>query len=215
MRNKSFKYKLLRVGISAATLSILLLTLVNVLAVRSFSANKTASSEFSKAIAAQRIGLPARLEGDCPTPVLEFRFIEASPNSIVKGGDGSRNKGGRFISTDLSQRRTRLSNYGTMDWQADLGSDAIFYGKHFRLPHLRLEGAEELLVDSDGNLRIRMGDSQELCMQKPFIYQFVQGEKVRVDAQFTLVAKNEIGFEIGHYDESQVLVIDPMFVYRA
>lgn len=62
MRCKSFKYKLLKVGISAAALSVLLLMVVNVLAVRSLS-SQTRSSEFSKVIAAQQLRLPVRLEG--------------------------------------------------------------------------------------------------------------------------------------------------------
>lgn len=266
MRSKSFKYKLLRVGISAATLSVSLLMLVNFLVVRSFSSNKSAAPEFSKAIAAQRLGLPVRLEGiegqmdlsvrylvrgpgstfyfkpeegamvlrnreegewSIPS-VLKLKFIEASPHSMTKGIDGARRKERLFIGTDSNQKLTSISNYGKMayqGWHADLEVNAFFYshldewgcsvspGKHLRLPHLHLEGAEELLVDSNGNLRIRMEDSQELCMQKPFVYQLVKGEKVRIEAQFTLLAKNEIGFEIGYYDESQVLVIDPVLVY--
>lgn len=249
MRSKSFKYKLLRVGISAAALSVLLLMLVNVLAVRSLSSHRTAAPEFSKAIAAQQFGMPVRWEGMdgqmdlsvryltrgpgstlyfnpdevvmvfknhgegkwLPPSVLKLQFIETS-HSIVKGNDKSHNQVFSFRDHSLIQNNSKISGeaifYGNLDAWGYISS-----GRHFGLPHLRLEGAKELLVDSDGNLRIRMGNSQELCMQKPFVYQFVKGEKVRIEAQFTLLAKNEIGFEIGQYDESQLLVIDPMFVY--
>ncbi len=160
--------------------------------------------------------------------ILKMQFIDANSNPTIKGLDELCCKSNYFIGNDRNAWRSNISNYRKVAYK-DLypGIDAIFYGNPDQLEYdlcvapganpslarLRLEGAEELLVDKEGNLCIHLGDSQELCMQKPFVYQLVRGEKVAIDAQFTLLAKNEVGFELGHYDGAQELVIDPVLVY--
>ena len=50
-------------------------------------------------------------------------------------------------------------------------------------------------------------------MKKPYMYQLIDGKKIDVAGEFTLLAKQEIGFAINDYDRSQQLVIDPILGY--
>ncbi len=167
-------------------------------------------------------------QSDLSPAVLKMRFVDANSNPTIKGIDELRSKSHYFIGNDKNHWRSNIPNYRKVAYQ-DLypGIDAIFYGNLDQLEYdicvapgtnpslarFSLEGAEELAIADDGSLRIRLRDNQELRMQKPFVYQLISGEKVSIEAQFSLLAKNEVGFKIGNYDEGQDLVIDPVLVY--
>lgn len=63
----------------------------------------------------------------------------------------------------------------------------------------------------DGNLMIQtaLGNHQEM---KPYAYQYVQGEKREVICRYTL-RENQVGLELGQYDPSVDLIIDPVLIF--
>ena len=87
-----------------------------------------------------------------------------------------------------------------------------------------------LTVDSDGDLVIQT-DTGEVRFHRPVVYQLsprpesrvsssgssnpksqIQNRK-SVEGRYTLIAKNEVGFELADYDRSLPLVIDPVLSY--
>ena len=85
---------------------------------------------------------------------------------------------------------------------------------------IALDGAQELSIEPDGSLRALLPDGREFRQQPPMIYQERNGERELVSGRFQVLAANSAenvspvyGFEIGDYDPSQVLVIDPTLVY--
>ncbi len=82
----------------------------------------------------------------------------------------------------------------------------------------RIEGANSVSIDADGNLVIDT-DAGQLIQQKPFTYQgdgdarteIGSGFVIRQTPHSALRTPNffSVGFEIGAYDRSQPLVIDP------
>ncbi|MCC2670893.1 MAG: putative secreted protein, partial [Armatimonadetes bacterium] len=101
--------------------------------------------------------------------------------------------------------------------------DLIYYGSQKQLEYdlvlapgadpeqvrFRLEGADRLTVDGEGALVAQAGDA-EMRQLRPEVYQVVDGARRPVRGEYTLLAKNEVGFTLGEYDRTAPLVIDPI-----
>jgi uncharacterized protein (TIGR03437 family) len=106
------------------------------------------------------------------------------------------------------------------------GIDFVFHGEQGRLeydfvlaPHadprrirLELDGQRELRLSSDGDLIVSTG-SGEVRWKRPDIYQEAEGTRRPVSGRFVLRGRRTIGFEIGAYDDTLPLVIDPVLLY--
>ncbi len=64
-------------------------------------------------------------------------------------------------------------------------------------------------IDAEGNLLVKTG-AGELMHKKPVSYQVFDGERKAVDVKFKRIATNTYGFDVGDYDKSRELVIDPV-----
>jgi len=143
----------------------------------------------------------------------------------VQGLEEQAAKSNYFIGNNPQKWQTNIANYTKVLYKEVYpGIDVLFYGNGQQLEYdicvapgkktqdirLHLEGVKELSIDESGNLCILTEAEQTLHMQKPFIYQLIEDNKIAVDGQFTLLAKNEIGFDIGTYDTTQSLIIDPI-----
>jgi hypothetical protein len=78
---------------------------------------------------------------------------------------------------------------------------------------LRFAGAEQVEVGMRGELIVRTS-SGELIHHMPVAYQRdADGQSRTIDARFVQVAPQELRFELGRYDPSRPLVIDPIYEY--
>lgn len=105
------------------------------------------------------------------------------------------------------------------------GIDLIFHGEGGRLeydfvvgPHAdpdgiqwEFSGHKSLHVDPDGDLVIDTG-AGEIRWKRPDVYQEENGARARVDGHF-VVRKRTAAFELGPYDRSRNLIIDPTLAY--
>src|SRR5579863_6776350 len=73
-------------------------------------------------------------------------------------------------------------------------------------------GNQGMKTDNSGNLIVSSA-AGEVVLHKPVAYQEQNGSRQLVDARFALKANNEVGFELGKYDRSRELVIDPSVSY--
>jgi hypothetical protein len=73
---------------------------------------------------------------------------------------------------------------------------------------VRLDGAEELSVNSEGELEARTGRGT-VTLSRPMAYQEKGGKREFVEVSY-LIDGNEYGFRVGEYDRGRVLVIDPL-----
>lgn len=158
---------------------------------------------------------------------LKFQFVGANPNPMINGIDEQENKSNYFIGNDPNKWRTNVSNFAKVCYR-DMypGIDVVFYGNQKQLEYdicvspgknpsdarFRVDGALELSVDNNGNLHILMEDEQNVQIQMPYVYQMMAGNKVPIDGQFVLLAQNEVGFKLGAYDTSKMLIIDPVIL---
>ena len=77
---------------------------------------------------------------------------------------------------------------------------------------LRYEPAAAIAVEPDGSLRVETaaGDWRE---DAPLLYQQIAGQTVRVEGRFSVLPDGSVGFEVGDYDATQRLVIDPVLTF--
>ena len=73
-------------------------------------------------------------------------------------------------------------------------------------------GADELALDDEGRLLLQVGDKQ-LVLEEPILYQANGNNRVPVSGGYVLLDENRVGFDVGPYDASRTLIIDPVLVY--
>ncbi len=78
-----------------------------------------------------------------------------------------------------------------------------------RLVQFRFDGAEGVRIGSDRHLYVgtSIGDVK---VSDLFTYQVVNGNKREVSSQFQVSADGTVSFQVGQYDRSKPLVIDPL-----
>ncbi len=157
---------------------------------------------------------------------MRMKLINANPSPKIEGMDQLPGRSNYLIGANPKQWRTDIPNYAGVRYD-DVwpGVDAIFFGNQRRLEYdfmvapganpraikLSFEGAKKISVDANGDLILRL-EAGELRQLKPVVYQEVNGEKHRVSGRY-VVKGDQVGFEIGRYDRTRELVIDPTLAY--
>jgi hypothetical protein len=134
-----------------------------------------------------------------------------------------------FIGRDAAQWRTGIPTYSDVVYSGVYpGIDLHYYGNHRQLeydfvlnpgadPHniaLNFDGAKGLAIDNTGNLAID-SDAGKVTLLKPFTYQMVGGLKKPVGGSYVLRPNHSVGVELGPYDPTKSLVVDPVLVYSS
>jgi uncharacterized protein (TIGR03437 family) len=166
---------------------------------------------------------PAGVEA--PPSVFRMELLGAERNAQVSGADKLPGVANYFIGNDPKKWRSGISAYGKVKYRGIYpGVDAVFYGNQRQLEYdfvvapgadpkrisLGLTGVTPGL-DIEGNVLLRLTDG-DLALKKPIVYQNIHGAKKTVDARYT-IAGGKVRFQLGKYDHSQTLVIDPVFTY--
>jgi hypothetical protein len=106
------------------------------------------------------------------------------------------------------------------------GIDLVFYGNQNLLEYdfivspgadanvitLGFEGMTGLRVDEKGDLLLRT-DAGEIRQSRPVVYQQIGEARQIVPASYLIEDKKQIAFQIGNYDRSKPLVIDPTLAF--
>ncbi len=131
-----------------------------------------------------------------------------------------------FIGDSASKWRSDVPTYGRVMYQGILpgidityhGSDAGTLEYDFTIApgtntddiRVRFAGADDVALKG-GRLVITTAHGA-VTQDAPVLFQTIGGERVRIEGGFTR-AGNEVGFEVGEYDHTRPLVIDPTLVY--
>ncbi len=108
------------------------------------------------------------------------------------------------------------------------GIDLVYYGNQGQLEYdfevspgsdpkfvaLKFSGARNLSIDAHGDLVLAL-DGSDLQLHAPRVYQKFGDEERNVAGRFELrgQTKDEVGFELGSYDRTRALIIDPQLSY--
>jgi hypothetical protein len=158
---------------------------------------------------------------------LHLRFMGASQVSSLSGMDPRPGVSNYFIGNNPLKWQTHVPHFGRVKMdQIYPGIDLVFYGNPQQLEydfqvapgadprtiHLNAADATSTALDRMGDL-VLATSAGEVRLRHPNAYQVVDGAHQPVDSKYRLVSGNMVQFEIGTYDHSKPLIIDPVMTY--
>lgn len=132
-----------------------------------------------------------------------------------------------FIGNDPSRWITDIPNYAALRYrQLAPGVDLVLRGSpEGRIEYdfvvapgtdpeltVRFEGAERVRLGEGGTLEVHVG-GVVLEQPAPVLYQEIDGRRVPIEGGYRIAGLDRVRFEVGDYDRTRPLVIDPVLVY--
>ncbi len=159
--------------------------------------------------------------------VVRMKLVGANPAALAGGSDPLPGISNYLIGNDPQKWHRAIPQFAGVHYDhVYRGIDLLFYGNqgHLEYDFKVAPGADpsqaELQFDGAGKLELRGGDliltgkdEGGLRLKAPQIYQRDGDRRIPVAGHFVLRAGNRVGFEIGAYDRSRELVIDPVLFF--
>jgi len=172
--------------------------------------------------------LHSKSSGNGPS-VLRMQMPGANSSGVVSGERQLPGHSNYFTGNDPSRWHRDIPQFSRVRYaKVYPGVDLVYYGNGGRLEYdfelapgadprqiqLRFVGSDRLTLQNDGDLllHLRGGDVQ---LHAPQVYQEIAGQRQPVPARFIRRGRREVGFELGAYDPSRALVIDPVLSYSS
>jgi Beta-propeller repeat len=158
---------------------------------------------------------------------VRMKLIGADPAPRMEGLDRLPGRSNYIIGKDASRWRRNVVSFAKVRYRSVYpGIDLIYYGNQRQLEYdfvvapeadpnmirLSFDGADQIEIDAQGELVLKTANG-EVRQRKPVAYQEVDGSKRDIASRYALKGEREVSFELGEYDRTQPLVIDPVIVY--
>ena len=129
-----------------------------------------------------------------------------------------------FVGNDPSKWHTNIANYAKVAYQdVYRGINLVYHGDQQQLEYdfvvkpgaspgairLAFDGAHGKSIDAQGNLVLHTSGG-DLVEHAPVAYQTINGVRHPVASRFVIGRGGQVGFQVGRYDHSKPLVIDPV-----
>ena len=169
------------------------------------------------------------LYSSIPSPTIRMKLVEANPAARPSGLQPLPGRSHYLMGSDPDAWHTDIPLFERVKYESVYpGVDLIYYGRRGRLEYdfivapgrthdpilLAFEGVEGLQLDDQGDL-VLLNGPEELRLEKPVVYQEIAGLRREIAGGYFLDERNQVGFEIGQYDEAHPLIIDPVFSYSS
>jgi hypothetical protein len=159
--------------------------------------------------------------------VVRTTLVGANAEAKPQGLDLQDTKSNYLIGNDPTQWHTDIPNYSKVKY-ANIypGIDLVYYGNQQQLEYdfvvapgvnpdvikLQYQGAQKLSLNQTGDL-ILTTTLGEIIEKAPVVYQNINGKQQSVTGSYQLLDNNQITFNLGEYDTTRPLVIDPVLLY--
>lgn len=164
-----------------------------------------------------------------PSPtVLRMHLLGADPAAAVEGLNELEGKVNYLLGNDPTQWRTNIPIFSRVRYRGVYpGIDVVYYGNQRRLEFdfvvapgrdagaiaLEFPGTEKTEIEAaTGDLLLGIGD-KTIRQHKPIVYQETSAGRREVEGRYALRTGGRVGFEVGEYDASAALIIDPVLEY--
>ncbi len=77
---------------------------------------------------------------------------------------------------------------------------------------IHFTGADKISVTAQGELALKLGND-EMLQPRPVIYQIVNGVRQEISGGYKMLGTQDVAFNVGNYDHTLPLVIDPVLDY--
>ena len=161
------------------------------------------------------------------SPTVVMQFAGANPAADLSGTEKLPGHTNYFIGNDPSRWLRNVSQFARVRYaRLYSGINLDFYGNEGHLEYdftvapgadpqqiqLQFQGADDVHLANNGDL-VLASEGRELRFQSPHVYQKSADHEDVVGGKFVLLSKSRAGFEVGPYDRSRALVIDPVLTY--
>jgi hypothetical protein len=185
----------------------------------------------TEAVMALNQGSGVRGQGSAED-VLRMQLVGANPPAQPVGLDQLPGVSNYLIGNDPSQWQTNIPNFARVEYQNVYpGINLVYYGNQRQLEYdfvvapgadpnnirMAIAGAQNVTLDAQGNLVLRTSGGA-VVEQAPVLYQTVNGTRHEVAGRYVLLPgddspsnPHQVGFQVGAYDPTKPLVIDPLF----
>ena len=173
----------------------------------------------------QRPGTPAA-GAAVQDAVVRMMVVGARNGVALDGVDSLPERINYLTGADRSRWRGNIPTYGKVRYREIYrGVDLMYYSRDGELefdfvlaPGASHESIElafagvDLTLDASGDLVGRLA-AGEVRLRRPVLYQQIDGRRADVDGGWMVRDEGRVAFEVGSYDATQPLVIDPVLSY--
>ncbi|HTS47764.1 MAG TPA: SBBP repeat-containing protein [Bryobacteraceae bacterium] len=157
------------------------------------------------------------------SPALQMRLPGSSAKTSLEARDRLPGTTNYFIGNDPGKWHSSVPGYAQIAYRDVYpGIDLVYRGSQRQLEfdfivrpgskpdsiRLAFDGADQLSVDGQGNVRLEAG-AGHLILHKPVLYQESARGRIPIEGRFVRAGKTEIAFNVAKYDDSKPLVVDP------
>jgi len=155
---------------------------------------------------------------------IRMKLVDPDPHASLTGTGQLSGHTNYFLGNDPRKWHSNVPQFAGVRYEKIYpGIDLVFYGNHGRLeydfhvapgadparPEMEFEGATRLEL-SHGDLILDCGADGRVLFHAPRIYQRFGDREQDVPGGFVLRTGSRAGFEIGAYDHTRELIIDPV-----
>ncbi len=159
---------------------------------------------------------------------IRMNLVGAKPADRTSGEGRQAGTANYFTGNDRSKWQSDVPTFEKVRLsQVYPGIDLVYYGRQGRLEYdfvvapgadaakiaLNFEGAEARLAGNGDLVLPVAGTEHEVRFDKPTVYQIKDGLRQVVEGAFRLASDRTVSFELGRYDRSKELVIDPTLLF--
>jgi hypothetical protein len=160
--------------------------------------------------------------------VLRMRLVGSNPHAQVLGLDQQAGISNYLVGNDPGRWHTDIANFGKVEYRGVYrGIDVVYYGNQRQLEYdlvvnpgadprpVKLAfGGARMELDARGDLVLHAAGG-DVVEHAPVLYQEIDGVRHAVSGRYVLKGNGQVGFEVGAYDHTRPLVIDPVLAYSS
>jgi hypothetical protein len=161
--------------------------------------------------------------------ILRLQFLESNPKVNVVGLDKLSEKSNYLMTRSPHSWKTGVDVFSKVKYESIYeGIDLLYYGNQHYLEYdfivkpgtdvslikLNFLGTKKIYKSQSGDLIIDVCGI-EFKQHKPVAYQIIDGERKEVLSDYVIGNNSEVRFEVGTYDNTQPLIIDPVLSYAS
>ena len=159
--------------------------------------------------------------------VIRMQLAGANPVPSVSGSNQLPGKSSYFIGNDSTKWLRDIPQFARVRYRNVYpGIDLVYYGHQGELEYdfevapgadpkdiaLNFDGQGAPKLEPNGDLILGAG-SGEVRLKAPRVYQTSEDTQEPVAGHFAVRQDGKVGFELGAYDRSRALIIDPVLTY--
>jgi Beta-propeller repeat len=158
---------------------------------------------------------------------MQMQFVGANPRAQICGDHELSGKINYLTGGDPARWRSGVPIFAKVSVEGIYpGINLVYYGNQQQLEYdftvaagaspdsivIHFAGTDKISVNAQGELALNLGGN-EILQPRPSIYQTVNGARREIGGGYKILDAHSVAFNVGNYDHTQPLVIDPVLGY--